>query len=378
MLNVLVAVGLISLMVAGFGNTVGAEALLEDVVAVPMPSTHTHRGNTGDIEELKDGSLLFVYTHGGIVGRKSLDGGRTWGPEFEVQRNVAKLETCCANLERLANGELLLGYLLINNYTGPEYRYYSGPYYVRRSSDEGQTWGHPICVTMHYGFHTIQPDCITQLSSGRILAPAEWTLEVGGGEAGHMVSLCYFSDDGHIWLRGKGHVDIGATTEEPSVVELKDGRLLMIFRSTRGYVGRAYSEDQGDTWSEPEFLELPSPMANQLITRIPSTGDLLLLWCNNPHSPGRARGEEQPVVAVAQLQRKLGDIRSPLTAAVSQDEGQTWPHIRNIAEDPEGVYGDYGYPGCTFVEDGTVAIINYHALDGLHVARIGVDWFYGK
>jgi len=75
---------------------------------------------------------------------------------------------------------------------------------------------------------------------------------------------------------------------------------------------------------------------------------------------------------------RLGSVRSPLTCAISRDEGQTWEHIRNIAEDPPGEYGDYGYPGCTFVENGTVAIVNYHALDGLHVVRIGVDWFYGK
>jgi hypothetical protein len=30
----------------------------------------------------------------------------------------------------------------------------------------------------------------------------------------------------------------------------------------------------------------------------------------------------------------------------------------------------------TFVGD--VALVNYHALDGIHVTRIGVDWFYGK
>ena len=41
--------------------------------------------------------------------------------------------------------------------------------------------------------------------------------------------------------------------------------------------------------------------------------------------------------------------------------------------DPED---DYGYPSLLFVDD--VAIISYHQRDGLHVARIGVDWFYGK
>jgi sialidase-1 len=58
---------------------------------------------------------------------------------------------------------------------------------------------------------------------------------------------------------------------------------------------------------------------------------------------------------------------------ISRDDGQTWESPRNIGEDPEG---DYGYQSVTFLED--VAVLSYHALDGLHVARIGVDWFYGR
>ena len=74
----------------------------------------------------------------------------------------------------------------------------------------------------------------------------------------------------------------------------------------------------------------------------------------------------------------LGEVRAPLTAAISCDEGQTWEHVRDIAVSPEGSYADYGYQGCTFIENGTVALVNYNSIDGIHVARIGVDWFYGQ
>lgn len=30
----------------------------------------------------------------------------------------------------------------------------------------------------------------------------------------------------------------------------------------------------------------------------------------------------------------------------------------------------------TFVDD--MALISYHQRDGLHVARIGIDWLYGR
>ena len=49
-----------------------------------------------------------------------------------------------------------------------------------------------------------------------------------------------------------------------------------------------------------------------------------------------------------------------------------------MAADPEGGYGDYGYPGITWIDDDRVALVNYHALDGIRLARVGVRWFYGE
>ncbi|MFV2067166.1 MAG: sialidase family protein [Pirellulales bacterium] len=66
--------------------------------------------------------------------------------------------------------------------------------------------------------------------------------------------------------------------------------------------------------------------------------------------------------------------RSALTAAISKDEGKTFEHFRHIARDPED---DFGYQCIEFLDD-RLAVVAYHARDGLHVARIPVDWFYGK
>ena len=73
-----------------------------------------------------------------------------------------------------------------------------------------------------------------------------------------------------------------------------------------------------------------------------------------------------------------GVIRAPLCTAICRDEARTWEHVRTVAALPEGGYGHFGYPGVTFTEGGKIALINYHALDGIHPARIGVDWFYAK
>jgi sialidase-1 len=221
------------------------------------------------------------------------------------------------------------------------------------------------------------PDKAVQLSTGRIILPIEspWPTE-----GRNYTSLVFYSDnEGYSWWPSSNVVDLGSTTEEPSVVELADGRLAMFCRNNRGYMARACSEDQGETWSEPELVEdLPHPNAGFHVVTLPTTGDLLAVFCQNLHAPALARGEEQPTVQVAQLRRLLGQVRAPLTTAISRDGGLTWEHHRDITHDPEGVYGDYGYPGVAFVEDGTVCLVNYHAIDGLHLARIGVDWLYGR
>jgi len=371
-------------LVHGFaaGALLGSEPLLQDSVVVPMVPNRTHRGSTGSMVELRDGSVLFAHanpehwtdnTRSGVVARISRDRGRSWESPFVLQKHVARLATLQPSLLRLKIGELLFGYNVLNRYEGTDLRLYDGKYYVRRSNDEGRTWSDPVCATPHESYHTVNPDRVIQLSSGRIVVPAECTLAVGGGEAGHMVSLCYWSDDGYTWIRGKGHVDVGTTTEEPSVAELMDGRLLMVFRNRNGYVGRAYSSDRGDTWSDVGYLELPSPLAPQTVKRIPSTGDLLLVWLNNPDALAAARKQPQPIVQIGEIKRPTGAVRAPLAAAVSSDEGKTWTHIRNLATDPKG---DYGYAGICFLDD--VALINYHSLAGIQVARVKLDWFYGK
>jgi sialidase-1 len=353
-----------------------SRTLFEDLGPVTAMPTGTYRGMTGSIVKLKDGSLLWALPAlgdaplTGIVGRISTDGGRTWGKSFSMQPGVPGVEELiCPNLRRLPSGELLFFYTMLIH--GETYAHT----YVRRSGDEGRSWSHPLCATPYPGGRYTQPDKIIQLAKGRIVIPVE-----EHGPKGYMIALCYYSDDnGFAWYPSKKPADAGFETDEPSIVELKDGRLLMIFRTTRGYLGKAFSKDRGETWAEEQLTKLPSPCAPEFITRIPGTGHLLILWCNNPHAPALARGERQPTVQVAQLKMALGHVRSPMSSAVSRDEGETWEHVRDIARNPaEGVYGDYGYPGVTFIDNGKIALVHYNATDGIHLARIGVEWFYGK
>jgi sialidase-1 len=95
------------------------------------------------------------------------------------------------------------------------------------------------------------------------------------------------------------------------------------------------------------------------VKRLPTTGDLLFIWISE-----RSVDKENP-----QIHR-----RCALMSAISKDEGQTFIHFRNIRRDPED---DFGYQCVEFISD-EMALLGYHARDGIHVARLGIDWFYGE
>jgi sialidase-1 len=105
--------------------------------------------------------------------------------------------------------------------------------------------------------------------------------------------------------------------------------------------------------------ELSQPYAGfPAVRRIPSTGDLLFMWCGEKSTPETGGSPR----------------RCALACAISQDEGKTFIHQRTIARDPED---DFGYQCIEFVGN-DLAIVGYHSRDGLRVARIGIDWFYEK
>jgi len=344
-----------------------AEPLFEDVHAVKMPMrTHGYRGMNGDFLQLKDGSLLYCYTQEGIVAIKSADQGKTWGERFTLVPNPqppAKGYYCHPSLLRVENDEILLAY---NYSTHPATPYFAKVFY-RRSADEGQTWTEQLLVTPYPGYTLVHNDKLLQLKDGRIVAMAEHKeyLPSTSDHSGY-VGMCFYSDDnGHSWHPSTNKVDLFGTqrveVQEPDAVELNDGRLLMFARTYSGHPVRAYSSDRGETWTAGEMMkELQMPYAGlPTVRRIPSTGDLLFIWITE-----RSVDKQNPKVR----------RRCALSAAISKDEGQTFKNLRHIARDPED---DFGYQCVEFLDDDLV-LIGYHARDGLHVARIEVDWFYDR
>jgi Neuraminidase (sialidase) len=208
------------------------------------------------------------------------------------------------------------------------------------------------------------------LRSGRLLLPVALHRTPGGPWDSAGVIMCYISDDtGKSWRRsrdsfqGYGPDGRRITVQEPGVVELKDGRLLMYLRTDAGSQYVCHSSDGGETWSPAAPSMLASPLSPASMARIPWTGDLVCVW--NDH------GGTHPFPA---------GKRTPLCLAVSRDEGKTWSRSEVIEADPAGWYC---YTSVTFVQDRL--LLAYCAgdrkiggLNRLKVLALSRDWLTSR
>ena len=322
------------------------------VVSEVYPATEENpRYSEGDVHVLNDGRYLYGTTEfmkdwsdfaqARIVGRISVDGGQTWGEKTVLQENIGKKNVMSLTFQSLSDSELGLFYLHKNDVNDLDV-------YLRRSTDGGLTFGDATLVTDMPGYHVMNNDRVVRLSSGRLLAPVAWTEDVH--TVNHFTCRTWISDDaGNTWRAGKGMVDYAQRgAMEPECLELKDGRVLMIFRTQLGHIGAAYSEDGGDTWGEPASWGVRAPEAPATLRRIPSTGDLLLIW-NDSFVEGAGHGGK----------------RSPLTVAISRDEGKTWVHKKNIESNdagPGNFIGGFSYISATF-DHGRV-LLSYYVAEG--------------
>ncbi|MGE3313843.1 MAG: exo-alpha-sialidase [Planctomycetaceae bacterium] len=322
------------------------EAVKVDVYAA---TTANPRYSEGSMIVLSDGSLLYATTEfigsesdfakARIIARTSRDGGRIWSEPRVLQENVGQKNVMSVTLRRLPAGKpgeprIGMFYLIKNEFNDLKVA-------LRVSNDEAATFGEPTIVTTEPGYHVLNNDRVTVLSSGRILVPVASTADVE--KENHFLCRCWYSDDGGAsWHQGQGTVDQpkrGAM--EPEVIELKDGRVLMIIRTQLGYIAASESKDGGETWNEPKSWGVRSPESPATVRRIPATGDLLLVW-NDTYDAAAGHGGK----------------RTPLTAAVSSDEGKTWSHIKPIETDKNHTYA---YTSLIF--DQGRALLSYYVAD---------------
>jgi sialidase-1 len=203
-------------------------------------------------------------------------------------------------------------------------------------------------------------DRVTELADGRLLCPVSWSRDVKNDN--HFVSFCYWSDDeGKTWSTGTSRVDVSKRgAMEPEVLELNDGRVLMIVRTQLGEIYASHSTDRGESWSPAKPWGVRSPESPATLRRIPATGDLLLVW-NPVYEAGAGHGGK----------------RTPLVAAVSTNEGQTWNAPRTLEDRNDQ---EYAYTSIAFRE--RRVLLSYYVAENstgrisTRFRSLPLNWFY--
>jgi hypothetical protein len=303
------------------------------------------------LRELPDGSWIISLLAGddfepspkNYIGlTRSLDRGKTWSPLEPVETTFPR--------SGLTSGQGATEIMTMGNRTTMFFSTHSQTWgrdwqsWMMHSDDHCKTWSKPDPMPGRLAkFTFIRGHIVTK--DGRIIIPFQHYEGPPAGTAPpeaedkpwhktlfHYVSnprngVLISSDGGKTFTE---HGDIRLTPDEnyhgwaeSSIVELSDGRLLMIIRGDRlgGMLFKAESNDGGKTW--PEYAS---------ITPIPNPGSKAMLY-----SLGGDR--------IALLHNPNSKHRSPMALWISFDGGKTWPYQRVLQQESvDGPKGRMNYP----------------------------------
>jgi sialidase-1 len=312
-------------------------------VVLELPSGPGNpRNSEGSFVALEDGRILFAYSRyrgerdwgdhatADIAARVSADGGRTWSPKDRILvPNEGRCNVMSASLLRLADGRIALFYLRKNSLRDCRL-------WMRTSADEAATWSEPVLCIPAPGYFVVNNDRVVQLAGGRLVVPAAFHRARQDGDSfrGNALDergivMFFLSDDaGATWRESKDWLAFpgkcASGLQEPGAIERQDGTLLGWCRTEAGWQYETESRDRGETWSVPKPSSFRSPNAPLSIKRLPGSGHLLAVW--NDHS---TRAEHGPTDW-----KSSSWGRTPLTLAVSRDDGRSWQTIGDLEPDP--------------------------------------------
>ncbi|MBM3334061.1 exo-alpha-sialidase, partial [Candidatus Sumerlaeota bacterium] len=210
---------------------------------------------------------------------------------------------------------------------------------MRVSTDNGATWSKARLIGPEHGLRHQCVESVFQTREGHIILPCDAVTGGSGGTAIHISR-----DGGKSWHdpgEGKPRPKFaaGATGAwiagiHAGIAQLKDGRLLALGRgdSIEGKMPQSISSDMGVTWTYS-----PSPFP-------PIGGGQRLVLMRLKQGPifFASFTDAMTVTDVTDRERRI----SGLYAALSLDEGQSWPVRRLITDDGPGrpIEGTDGRP----------------------------------
>jgi len=301
----------------------------------------------GPFVKLGNGSILTVGDNATLV---SEDGGAAWSEPRVMYRGSSRGKPGRSGvLLRTREGVLVYVYVDLTDFKWKwnEKRREAAKdvkldVWGIRSLNEGRTWVGRKKIFEGYCGALID---MIETSTGEIVVPIQRLLR---DPSRHAICVYVSADGGQTWkhsnlidLGGHGHHD---GTMEPTLAELRDGRLWMLIRTNLDRFWNAYSDDRGLSWRVLQPSNIDASSAPGYLLRLAS-GRLALVW-NRLYPKGRKSGP-----------RRGGDCqlasvnacwhREEVSLAFSGDEGATW-------SEPEVILrvkgGGPSYP-CVFEPD---------------------------
>ncbi|MFJ6376036.1 exo-alpha-sialidase [Pseudarthrobacter oxydans] len=283
---------------------------------------------------------------------------------------------------------------------------------VRRriSTDSGRTWGE---VETLFPANETGGVFVRQLPvvlpSGRLIVPIFRCITTPGEKwvGNSDDSAVMISDDaGATWTEHVLPGSLGCV--HMNIQPVADGSLLALFRSRwADSIYESRSTDDGSTWSEPVPTELPNNNSSIQFTAL-ADGRLALVYNHSQAGEGTERrlslydeidddglADEQGQVAEPDaaafpeddgVKRAFwGTPRSPMTLAISEDSGRSWPIRRNLDvgdgyclsnNSRDGLNREYSYPSIHQGPDGALNIAYTYFRQAIKFVRVDPQWAY--
>lgn len=280
----------------------------------PTPACHA-----STVLPLDNGTVVAAWFAGTSEGEndvniltsvRSKDG--TWGTPIQVSADANTAHWNPVLFQR-TDGTIVL-YFKVGTATD-----YWKTYYV--TSANGRSWSTPRELVPGDNSGGIGPvkNKPLRLKNGTVLAPT--STEINGEWKAH-IDISY--DDGRTWTKTP---DINAGNVkmiQPTLWQSADGSVHMFTRTNSGKIYRSDSTDNGRTWSDAYATNIPNNNSG-IDLDVDGAGRIFLAY-NNTSIPG---------------------IRTPLSLAVSLDDGQTFTKILTF----ERGLAEYSYPAIVIKGD---------------------------
>jgi len=287
-------------------------------------------------DQLRNGDLYLVYyggegeyaTQTSVFGARLRRGSRTWSKPTPIASNPLH-SVGNGVVWQAPDGAVWLFYVTRQGETWSTSRIMG-----KISRDGARSWSDAFPITHDEG--TMVRGRPMVLHNGEFLLPiyreTGHDTEFTGPDTTSLVLR--YDVKTKLWVASQPIRSIKGN-EQPSVVELEPNHLLAFCRrsgsyepTTEGYIIRAESRDGGRTWSEGVNSTFPNPNAAIDFLKL-RDGSLMLVYNDSMND------------------------RTPLTVALSTDQGKTFPHRRNLMEGS----GDFAYPTAIEAQDGTLQVM---------------------